>query len=81
MVEDPLPLEAAAFEIQDQTDRMAGDLEIVEHLSEIVIGDSFDHLGVHDYESESDEVGNIFPHLHGFIQNVVAWLLLPWDTP
>ena len=75
MVEDSLPFEVAAFEIQDQANRVAGDLEVVEHLSEIVVGDSFDDLGVHNYEAENDEVGDIFPHLHGIIQNVVAWLL------
>ena len=81
MVDDPLPFKAAAFEIQDQTDRVAGDLEVIEHLPEIMIGDSFDDLGVHNDEVENNEIGDVFPHLHGFIQYVVAWLLLPWDAP
>ena len=77
MIEDPLPFEAAAFEIQDQADRMAGDLEVVEHLTYFVIGDAFDDLGVDHHEIEDDEIGNIFADLHCFVNDVVTRLLVP----
>lgn len=80
VIEDPLPFEAGAFEIQNEADGMAGDLEVVEHLPEFVIGDSVDHFGVHHYEAVCNEVRDVFADSHRLVENVVASLLFPRDS-
>jgi len=73
------PLQAGTAKIDDETDRMAGDFEVVEHLPEFVVGNAVYDLRVHYYGAERDEIRHVFANFDGLIKYVVPPLLFAWD--
>jgi hypothetical protein len=70
VIDDALPFEAGALEIEDQSDGMAGDFQVVEHLADFVIGNAFDDFCIHYYKVKDDEIRDVFANLHRFIDRL-----------
>ncbi len=57
-VGDPFDLEAGMFEIEEQRGFEAGDVEVAQHLGEVVFVESSDDLGIDDDGFVDDEIGD-----------------------
>ena len=66
-IDHPFPLETGVVEVEDQADGMACDFEVVEHLAQLLVGDTVDDLGIHNDRSECNEIWHILTDLHSFI--------------
>ena len=78
--DNAFPFEFGVFEIEDEADLEAGDAEVIEHLTEFVVGDAVDDLGVHHHLAIGDEVGNVLGDLDGFVEDREALQLLKRDV-
>ena len=68
-------LESGMFEIEKETDRETGESEVVEHLSEFVIGNFRNGLCVHDDLVESNEIRNVLTNLCPLVEQWKPLLL------
>ena len=71
-----LPLQFDAPEIEDKTNGVAGNLEVIEHLPEFVVGDALNDLRIQNNTAVRDQVRNIFTDLHCLVEDIIASLLL-----
>ena len=58
VVGDAFDSEAGVFEVEEQGCLETGDVEITEHLGQMTIVETADHLGIDDDFSFDNEVGN-----------------------
>ncbi len=79
-VDDSFPFESGAFEVDDQTDGVTGDLQVVEHLADFMVSDAVNDFGVKDYQVVDDQVGYVFSDFVQFVDDFVARLLLPRNS-
>ncbi len=72
---DSLPFEFGMFEVDDQTDTEFGDLQVIDHLSYLVVADLLDDLCVDNDGIESYEIGDLFTNIEGLVDDRITWLL------
>lgn len=61
LVKDAFDLETRVFEVEEQGSLEAGDVEIAEHLSEVVLDEASDDLWIDNHQVLNDEVGDQGP--------------------
>ena len=54
---------------------MASDFQVVEHLAEFMIRDAVDDLGIDNDKAEHDQVRDVFPNPHAFVNHIITRLL------
>jgi hypothetical protein len=72
---DTAKLEPSMFEIEDEADLKACGSEIVEHATDLMLGDAFDGFSIDDDLPKHNQVGNVFTHLGVPIDNRESFLL------
>jgi hypothetical protein len=80
-VDNPFPFEAGVTEIEDDSDLVTCDLEVVEHLAQFVISDALNDLGIDHDAPERDEVGHVFSHSDRLVNYIIMALLFVLDGP
>jgi hypothetical protein len=79
-VDNAFPFEPTPFEVDDQTDRVSGGFQVVEHLTDFMVSDAVNDFGVDDHQIVDDQVGYVFSDFVQFVDDFVSWLLLPRDS-
>jgi hypothetical protein len=79
-VDNSFPFESGTFEVDDQTDGVTGDLQVVEHLADFMVSDAVDDFGVKDYQVVDNQVGYVFSDFVQLVDDFVARLLLPRNS-
>ena len=68
------------FEIQYESHLETGHAKIIQHPPDFVIGDALDGLGIDDYFSENDQIGNVFTDFVIAVMDRKAGLLDKWNS-
>ncbi len=74
--DDLLPLQPGPLEVQDHPSFQTGDLQIVEHLPNVLSNDLFDALDLDDQTLIDFEIGDVVIYLFPSIQNWICPLLV-----
>src|SRR6185503_3392511 len=77
--DNPPEFQLGVFEIQNESDRKIRDLEVIKHLSDLVISDPLDGFGVDDHLVERDEVRHKLRDLDSLIEQRKSRLLGKWN--
>ena len=73
---DSFPLESWVFEIDDVAYSESGNFQVVHHLTNLDLADSFNGLGIYYYLIVYYQVGNEFSNDGIFVGNIEPRLLL-----
>src|SRR5258706_2807561 len=78
--DNTIPIESGMFEIQNEADAEAGDPEIIDHLTTLVIRNSVDDLCIHNNSAKCYQVRHKFTHLSALVNNRKPLLLVKGNS-